>query len=298
LLIVVALSALLMVGDLQKSAITQGLRFALGYVAAPIYYVANMPANLSQWFGSTLVSREDLSAENERLSNENLLLQRRVQKLVALSAENVRLRGLLNSSTLVDDSVLVAEIIGVDTDPYRHEVIINQGATKGIQVGFPVLDSAGLIGQIIDVGPVTSRILLISDPMHATPVQVNRNGIRAIVVGGPSLSKLHVIHIPDTADLREGDILVSSGLGGRFPFGYPVAKITRIEHDPGEPFARVDATPLSRLDRTRHTLVVMDPAAEFEFDDQLWPQNNGEFESADVGIDAGIEAGVSAAVDE
>lgn len=259
---------MLIVGDRQQLSLAQGFRYVVGYITGPIFYIANTPSAIAHWIKGNTGSRQDLELENESLKHQNLLLQRRVQKLISLSAENVRLRELLNSSALVDDNVLVAEIIGVDADPFRHEVIINQGANRGIQVGFPVLDSVGLIGQIIEVGPVSSRILLISDPLHATPVQVNRNGIRAIVVGGTSLSRLHVIHVPDTADLREGDILVSSGLGGRFPFGYPVATISRIEHDAGEPFAIVEATPLSKLDRVRHTLVVMDPSAKFEFEQQ------------------------------
>ena len=260
------LSVILIFSQQQKFGWVEHIRHTLSFGTAPIYHISNFPAVVSRWVRGSTTSRSDLADENERLRNQNLLLQRRVQKLVALSAENVRLRELLNSSALVDDSVLVTEIIGVDSDPYRHEIIINRGTNKGIQVGFPVLDSTGLMGQVVATGITTSRILLITDPLHATPVQVNRNGIRAIVVGSGSLSKLHVIHVPDTADLRVGDILVSSGLGGRFPFGYPVAEISRIEHDPGEPFAIVEATPLSKLDRARHTLVVMDQEAKFDFE--------------------------------
>lgn len=264
-MIVMVLSGILIFSHQQDFGWVSPVRHVFSYFTAPIYHIANIPASVSRWVQGSASSREHLETENKRLRTQNLLLQRRVQKLVALSAENVRLRELLNSSALVDDNVLVTEIIGVDSDPYRHEILINSGSNKGIQVGFPVLDSTGLMGQVIEVGLITSRILLISDPLHATPVQVNRNGIRAIVVGSGSLSKLHVIHVPDTADLREGDILVSSGLGGRFPFGYPVAEISRIEHDPGEPFAIVEAVPLSKLDRARHTLVVMDQEAKFDF---------------------------------
>jgi len=252
--------------DHRKDEITTELRSDLLFFAAPIQYFANIPAALSSWGKSSVRTRDDLIAENERLKDQVLLLQRRVQKMIALSAENVRLRELLNSSARVDDSVLVAEIIGVDPDPFRHEIIINKGFRSGVKVGQPVLDSTGLMGQVIEAGPFTSRALLISDASHATPVEVNRNGIRAIVVGSGQLDKLHVIHLPDTADVAIGDILVSSGLGGRFPYGYPVAEISRIEHDPGEPFAIVEAVPLSKLDRARHILVVLNQSTELKFD--------------------------------
>lgn len=251
------------------------VRYGLNFLATPIHYLANVPADITGWLKGVATSRESLEEENERLKQQNLLLQRRVQKMIALASENVRLRELLNSSALVEDSVVVAEIIGLDPDPFRHEIIINKGSRGGIQEGQPVLDSTGLMGQIIEVGPLTSRALLITDSNHATPVQVNRNGIRAILVGSGSLSKLHVIHVPDTADLKIGDILVSSGLGGRFPYGYPVAEVSRIEHDPGQPFAIVEAKPLSKLDRARHILVVFNNEGDVRFELPESTENNG-----------------------
>lgn len=240
----------------QKTDRLDPLRYGLAYFATPFYIAGDIPSRISFMLSQTVTSADQLKEENLRLKQQVLLLQRRVQKLAAMSAENVRLRELLNSSDLVDESVRVAEIIGVDPDPARHEIIINHGADQGVEKGTPVLDAEGLMGQVIDVGPLTSRALLITDATHAIPVQVNRNGVRAIAVGSGSLDKLVLTYVPDTADIVEGDLLISSGLGRRFPEGYPVAKISLVEHHPGLPFAVIEAKPTARLDRSRHVLIV------------------------------------------
>lgn len=232
------------------------VRNGLSVFTLPLHYIANIPHNLVEWSTESAQSRDELEQENRRLESEVLLLQRRVQKLAALVAENTRLKELLNSSDLVDDQVIVAEIIGVDPDPFRHEVIIDKGAKDEAYPGQAVLDADGLMGQLIEVGPFSSRALLISDASHGVPVHVARNGVRAIAVGSGSLDKLKLIHVPDTADIMVGDLLVTSGLGGRFPSGYPVGKVTEVHHDPGLPFAIVSATPLAQLDRSRHVLLV------------------------------------------
>ena len=243
-------------------------RYGLSAVVSPIQYIAHWPAAISAWTSGQLSSRESLEQDNKRLRNQLLLLQRRTQKLAALAAENIRLKELLNSSSLVDDNVIVAEIIGVDSDPYRHHIILNKGKSDGVVDGQAVLDAQGLMGQILEVGPFSSSALLISDVTHAIPVQVNRNGVRAIAVGSGALDKLHLVYVPDTADIVVGDLLISSGLGGHFPFGYPVAEVSHVNHDPGQPFAIVDATPKSKLDRSRHVLVVLKGAASFSIDDE------------------------------
>lgn len=240
----------------HRTDLLNPVRNALSVFTLPIHYVANIPHSLVEWSSASVQSRDDLEQENRRLQSEVLLLQRRVQKLAALVAENTRLKELLNSADLVDDQVIVAEIIGVDPDPFRHEVIIDKGSRDDAYPGQAVLDADGLMGQLIDVGPFSSRALLISDASHGVPVHVARNGVRAIAVGSGSLDKLTLIHVPDTADIMEGDLLVTSGLGGRFPSGYPVGKVIEVHHDPGLPFAIVSATPLAQLDRSRHVLLV------------------------------------------
>ena len=248
------------------------VRYFLSYLSAPVQNIANIPDALGYWFKDTSRSRKELLEENAQLQSQALFLKRRVQKLISLSAENIRLRELLNSSELLEESVSVGEIIGVDQDPARHEIIINKGKLDGIYVNLPILDASGLMGQIIEVGPLTSRAILISDSNHALSVQINRNSVRAIVVGSGTLDRLLLTHVPDTADIVVGDLLVSSGLGQRFPEGYPVGIITKVEHDPGQAFAIVEAKPSAQLDRSRNVLIVFKKQSERP----LQPNNNPE----------------------
>ncbi|MAA72575.1 MAG: rod shape-determining protein MreC [Bermanella sp.] len=234
----------------------QHVRSLLGYFITPVQWVSGIPGQLGVWAEKSAFSRASLQEENDRLRNESLVLKQKVQQMVSMRAENNRLRELLNASELLDDKVQVAELIGVDPDPYTHHIIINKGEKHGVFVGQPILDAQGLMGQVIEVLPYTSRVLLLADSNHAIPVLVNRNGIRAIAVGAGRLDELALIYVPDTADIKEGDLLVSSGLGSRYPRGYPVGTITKVEHDPGEPFAIVSAKPSAQLDRSRYVLLV------------------------------------------
>ncbi len=255
LFVAVLLSSLLLYLD-QKTNHLQPLRYALAYFSTPFYFAGDIPVQLTQTFFEALQSNEDLQKKNAGLQEQVLLLQLRVQKLAALTAENVRLRELLNAASMVDETVSVVEIIGVDPDPARQEVLINQGENSAVRIGMPVLDSEGVMGQVREVGPYASRVILLADSSHAIPVQVNRNGLRAIAVGGGRLDKLILTHVPDTADVQVGDLLISSGLGQRFPEGYPVGVVTEVEHHPGLPFARVEARPSARLDKSRQVLLL------------------------------------------
>lgn len=222
----------------------------------PIYWVADLPGRARGWAATNLQLRRSLLEDNARLRRENLILQGRSHQMASLQAENVRLRALLNSSALLRDDVLVAELVGVSPDPARHQVVLNKGEEANVFTGQPLIDADGLLGQIVEVGPGSSRALLITDATHSVPVQVNRNGVRAIAEGTGALGWLEVHHVSATTDIREGDLLVTSGLGGRFPVGYPVAVVSEIERDPGEPFARIRAVPSAALDRSRHVLLV------------------------------------------
>jgi rod shape-determining protein MreC len=228
----------------------------LSIVATPIYWVANIPSKISGWGDRNIRSRETLLADNESLLAESLLLKAQVQKLASLEAENVRLRELLNSSAILDDSVLVAELIGVSPDPLHHQIIVNKGQSDGLYIGQPVIDAEGLMGQVIDVGPKHSRVLLITDASHAIPVQINRNGVRSVAEGIGLLTELVLQHVAATTDIKEGDLLVSSGLGQRFPVGYPVAVVSEVTIDPGQSFMTVKAKPSAALNRSRHVLLV------------------------------------------
>lgn len=232
------------------------VRSELALVLSPLYEVAGFPLRAWEGVSDQFSSRTELMAENERLKAEQLLLQRRLQKLAALTEQNVRLRELLNSAALVDDKVLVGELIGVDPNPYTHRIIIDKGAKDGVFVGQPVLDASGLMGQVVEVMPYSARVLLLTDVTHSIPVQVNRNGLRAIAVGTGNPERLELRYVADTADIKEGDLLVSSGLGQRFPAGYPVATVSKVIHDSGQPFAVVRAIPTAKLNRSRYMLLV------------------------------------------
>jgi rod shape-determining protein MreC len=239
-------------------------RATLSAAVFPFYWVSDLPSRLGNWGKQNLVSRSSLLQENERLSAEALLLETRVQQMAALRAENERLRALLNSSALMQDDVLVAELIGISPDPARHLVILNKGSSDGVFIGQPLVDAEGLMGQVIEVAANSSRVLLVTDATHAIPVQVNRNGVRAIAEGVGLLDSLELRHVASTEDIEVGDLLVSSGLGGRFPVGYPVAVVTEVLRDPGQTFARVKAAPSAALNRSRHVLLVFTGKLERE----------------------------------
>jgi rod shape-determining protein MreC len=241
---------------LRLLSITDDIRAALTVVITPIVYLADSPNRAAEDVRQTFKSRSDLQSDITNLNEQLLLLKAKTEKMAALTAENNRLRDLLGSAAKLQDNVLVAELIGVDPDPERHEVTIDKGTSSGVFVGQPLLDAQGLMGQVIEISLYTSRVLLISDQTHSVPVQVNRSNLRLIARGSGFTRELELMHVQDTADIKVGDLLVSSGLGDRFPVGYPVAVVNKVEHDPGQPFALVTATPSARLDRSRYVLLV------------------------------------------
>lgn len=225
-------------------------------MATPFYWVTNLPERIGDWSSDAFVGRQELRSENEALKSEVLIMQRKLQQMAALAAENVRLRRLLGSSDMLQDDVLVAELVGVSPNPLSHSVVINKGRRDGVYDGQPVLDAFGLMGQVTEANPSSSRVLLITDSSHALPVQVNRNGVRAVVEGTGHVNRLRLRHVSNTTDIRVGDLLVSSGLGDRFPVGYPVAEVEQVVRDPGQSFSTVLARPMAQLDRSRHLLLV------------------------------------------
>ncbi|MGX1125318.1 rod shape-determining protein MreC [Pseudomonas sp. HLS-6 TE3448] len=255
MLVLVVLSVALMVVDARFSVL-QPVRQQMSRVLIKAYWVTNLPEQFWQGISNQFGSRAELMAENEKLKTEALLLQGRLQKLAALTEQNVRLRELLNSSALVNEKVEVAELIGIDPNPFTHRILINKGERDGVVLGQPVLDARGLMGQVVELMPYTSRVLLLTDTTHSIPVQVNRNGLRAIASGTGNPERLELRHVADTADIKEGDLLVSSGLGQRFPAGYPVATVKEVIHDSGQPFAIVRAVPTAALNRSRYMLLV------------------------------------------
>jgi rod shape-determining protein MreC len=246
------------------------VRYVSSIITAPAYWLTDLPTQLTLWSSKQSQSRSELIEQNDALKAEALVLKGRVLKLASLAAENVRLRELLNSSALLRSDVVVAEIIGVLPNPLAQQVIINKGSEDGVYVGQPVLEANGVIGQISSVSLKTSRLLLITDSSHAVPVQVNRNGVRSIADGVGRTDELELHHVAATTDIQNGDLLVSSGLGGRFPVGYPVARVSSVIHNPGLPFMIVRAIPTAQIDRTRHVLLLFqrDQSADLTIDTQ------------------------------
>lgn len=263
LLVLTVFSVALMVVD-ARFEVLKPLRSNLAQVLTPFYWLAERPVRLWESVSQQFSQRDELIAENEKLKAEALLMQRRLQKLATLTEQNVRLRELLNSAALVDEKVLVSELIGTDPNPFTHRILIDKGEKDGVFLGQPVLDALGLMGQVVEVMPYSARVLLLTDSTHSIPVQVNRNGLRAIAIGTGNPERLELRHVADTADIKEGDLLVSSGLGQRFPAGYPVATVKEVIHDTGQPFAVVRAVPTARLNRSRYLLLV--------FSDQRTPE--------------------------
>ncbi|MEZ5483374.1 MAG: rod shape-determining protein MreC [Porticoccaceae bacterium] len=234
----------------------QPVRGQLAEFSKPFYWITNIPDRLAEWGSQTVVSRAQLEAENERLRTELLVQQGRVQRMAALATENVRLRNLLNATELLSDSVLVTELIGVSSDPAQQTILINRGSNDQVYPGQPVLDADGLMGQVVEVYSDHSRVLLITDEHHALPVQLLRNGVRSIAEGTGDYGRLRLRFVTPTTDVRVGDELISSGLGGRYPPNYPVGRVSAVKKSQEDTYLEVAVVPAARLDRSRHLLLI------------------------------------------
>lgn len=250
------------------------LRSTLSAIAYPVHYLADLPSNLARKAQDHLARKEALHRRNRSLSQENLVLKARLQRFEALEAENIRLRDLLGSSLRLGDRVLIAELMAVDVDPYRRQVMIDRGTSSGVFVGQPVLDANAVMGQVTRVAPFSATVLLITDASHGLPVQINRNGLRTVARGTGFINRLELSHLSKNADVRVGDLVVTSGLGGHFPPGYPVARIAEVCQESGKPFATVIAEPTARLDRSREVLLVWTLAPALS--DRALTKNTGE----------------------
>ncbi len=256
LLALVLVSLILMFAD-NRFGYLQQARYYASYAVTPIHWLSEFPQSLSAQISDVFRSRDELLRENEALRETLLMQQYQLQKIDHLSAENQRLSELLNASAIVEDIVVRAQLVSEAPDPFRKQVLINKGTAHGVYEGQPVLDADGLFGQVISVEPYYSWVQLITDSQHSTPIQVNRNGIRAVVTGTQgSQHVMMMMNMTDTADIVVGDILVTSGLGQRFPAGYRVGVISSIVHDPGQPFVTVTVEPTAQLDSSRNLLLV------------------------------------------
>lgn len=235
------------------------LRIGLSIIVTPIQYLVDLPRQAYDSLSTNLKTRKSLMEENAALRTEQMLLKVEVQKLAALQKENVELRALLKSTPNIEGKVVVAQLLAVDIDPFSHKVLINKGSRDGVFVGQAVLDASGVMGQVISVTPFSSHVLLLTDSRSAIPAEISRNGMRTIVIGTGDPNILQLLDIAKTADIQEGDILVSSGLGKGFPAGYPIGKVLRVSLRSGSSFARIYIQPMAQLNRSRLVLLVWPP---------------------------------------
>lgn len=250
-----ALCVVLMFAD-QRGHWLDYARYALSAAAYPIQLAVDSPSAAWHWLRENFATRETLQADNARLRAANRELELRTLRVEALETENAALRGLEAALPDVAERWLAAEVLEVEVSTLRQRVIINKGATDGVFKGQTVLASGGLVGQVMRTGPWSSEVILITDPEHAVPVQVLRSGLRTIAVGQGNTGVLALPYLPVNSDIRVDDLLVTSGLGGVFPAGYPVARVLDVGRDPGQPLAQVHAQPLAAIDRDRELMLI------------------------------------------
>jgi len=252
-LLLASLSIGMIVSDYRGDSRLRPVREWTARLLQPLLWVTALPgatANLGEHFRS----REELLTENQALHQKQLELEGRVLRMEALESENERIRELLASAASLQTRVLIAEILSVSQDPYRHQIVLNKGERDGVYKGQALVDASGVMGQVIEVNSGSCVALLITDPDHSIPVEVNRTGLQTIARGdGQTLS---LPFLPGNADVKVGDLLVSSGLGGRFPAGYPVGKVNELRHPAGESFMEAIAWPSARLNQGRQALLV------------------------------------------
>lgn len=253
-LFLISLSIVLMVYDHQTGRLKQ-MHAALATVVYPVQVIVDAPHSLLHWAGEKLATHITLVNENAELKGRLLQADAALQQFAALQQENQRLRELMQATEHVSGRVTVAVIVSAALDPFRHMVVIDKGTQDGVSEGQTVLDAYGIVGQVTRAEPLASEVTLISDPGQAIQVEVNRTGLRTLAVGSADLSQLTLPYVTNAADVKEGDLVVSSGLGGRYPAGYPVGVISHFERNPAEPFAHVSARTAADLSHGHEVLL-------------------------------------------
>ncbi len=232
------------------------VRSALSSIIYPLQYTIDLPIRLFYWADESLSNQQSLLEKNREFEARHLENRVQLQKLDIIEKENQRLRKLLSATPKTTERLLISEIINVDVDPYRQLIVLNKGSNSDVYQGQPIIDAHGIMGQVIHVSPMASTAMLITDVSHAIPVQINRTGLRAIAIGSGKIDQLNLRHLPQSVDIKNGDLLITSGLGGTFPANFPVAIISKVERPAGEPFAVIEARPHAQLDKSREVLLV------------------------------------------
>lgn len=231
-------------------------RSTLTLSVAPLQYAVNLPAKTIDGIMEAFTSHENLLRENRRLKTEQLALRVHLQRFNAIESENNYLKSLMQSARKVEGRTLIAELLAVASEPFVNQVTLDKGLRDGVYAGQPVLDAGGVMGQVIEVGPVISRVLLINDARSGIAVQNVRSGIRAVAVGDNYSNRLRLMFVPKTADIRNGDLFLTSGIGDRYPEGYPVGKVVAVIKDPTHQFAEIYLQPSAHLDTSRQVLLI------------------------------------------
>lgn len=267
----ITFSIALIIFDGRSNMLVQA-RNMLETAVSGLYYFANTPRTVLDEISGSFIDSSKLQLENNLLKDQLRKQNASLLRFEHLRVENQRLRLLLGSPLRQDEYKKVAEVLTVEIDAYRQQIVINQGSKNGVFVGQPVIDELGVVGQVISVAETTSRVLLITDSTHAIPIQVLRNDIRTII-SGTGQNKLLIDNLPSTVDIVKGDILVTSGLGGRFPEGYPVAIVESISNTRRSHFTRIVARPLASFDHLRYLLLLWPTNEELRNADTLSPQD-------------------------
>ena len=254
-IVMIALSVALMLID-NRTQQFEKLRNVLQTVIYPVMFISTLPREMIRAVTGTMEASSTLQSENESLRQENLLLHSRLEKLHSLEADNRRLKRLLGQSEQIAENVLLAELVEVSLEPYTQQISLNKGSSDDVYVGQPVINGDGVIGQVVHTSQFQSTVTLLTDPGSAIPVMVMRNGLRGVLFGTGVRNKLALPYMTADADIRVGDLLISSGMGGRFPTGYPVATVTEVIQQPSDEFLTINTLPVTQLDHGREVLLI------------------------------------------
>ncbi len=255
IIVLLSLSVSMMLID-HRTQQLEKLRNVLQTLVYPIMFISTMPREAIRGLSGSMESRGNLQARNESLRQENLLLRSRLKKLHSLEADNRRLKRLLGQSEQIAERVLLAELIEVSLEPYTQKLSLNKGSRDDVYVGQPVINGDGVIGQVVHTSQFQSTVTLLTDPSSAVPVMVMRNGLRGVLFGTGVRNKLSLPYLTADADIRTGDLLITSGMGGRFPTGYPVATVTDVRQEPSDEFLTITTLPVTQLDHGREVLLI------------------------------------------
>ena len=258
----------------------EGLRSTFALVAYPLQRVATAPFQLFSSIGGYFTTQSSLREENDKLRARALSLAQDAQRYQAAEAEAAQLRRLIGAAERVEVQAMPAEVLYAGRDPYAHKVFIDRGAQHGVKPGSPVADENGVVGQVTRVHPLLSEVTLLTDQDQAIPVQVVRNGLRAVAFGGGASGMLELRFMAAIAEIQEGDRLVTSGIDGTYPAGLPVATVVKIERDPEQGFAHVVCKPAAGVDRGRYLLVLTDEAARPPRPEEVQPGKDRRVEKS------------------